>query len=272
MHACRRAHTDLLEEPRLDGLIGGATLRRRRFKSIGLGLFGAIGLGILFSCHGFWFEDASRVGVIETASLSFQPTVLNSLRTSVPFASLALVLLSGSAFIGTTEGVLSKIDGTIFPFFSFIFLIIVGVITSFLIPLASNWYVWLTILIYSGICAFSHQAYMSSIRPSKSLNTTLSTHQNETGLAKSLELEHNYLESKLQWIVWGSIVFVTAGIITALLNPMEIVPKSVFNVYVINTLVISTWCLIGIFLGIVIPMSTQMRYLREALVRLTTGQ
>ncbi|NIO36903.1 hypothetical protein GTO27_04275 [Candidatus Bathyarchaeota archaeon] len=245
---------------------------RRNFRFIGLGLFGAFGLAILFSCHGLWFEQANQAEVIETASLPFSPTAVNSLRVSIPFAGLALILLSANAFVSTTERVPRKMDKTTFSLLSFILMIILGASASFLIPLASNWYVWLTTLIYGGVCAFSHQVYLSSIQPNKSMNTALSTHQNGTGLTKSLELEHNYLQSKLHWIIWGSIAFVTAGIVTVLFNPMEIVPKSVFNVYVTNTIVISTWCLIGIFLGIVVPMSTQMRYLREALVRLTTGQ
>lgn len=48
------------------------------------------------------------------------------------------------------------------------------------------------------------------------LDFAISTHKNETLLAKGLELEHDYMQVKLQWLVWGCIIFVAAGIITVL--------------------------------------------------------
>jgi hypothetical protein len=247
-------------------------VKRRLMNPIGLGLFGAVGLALLFYCHGFWFEHASRAGLINVTSLPIEPSMFNSLRLGLPFVVLALALLFVNIFVSTNQKTLRKTSGPIFPSLTFVLLVMIGVCGGCAIPLASNWYVWLTILIYSGICAFSHQVFISSIFFYKSIDSVISTYKNAILLSKGLELEHNYMQVKLQWLVWGCIIFVTAGIITVLFNPLEFVPKSVFTVYVINTLLITTWSFLGILLGIIVPISTQMRYLREAIVTIATKQ
>lgn len=247
-------------------------MKDRLINSTCLGLFGAIGLGLLFYCHGFWFEHASQAGLIETASIPLEPTISNSVRLGVPFVVMAFALLFGNIFISTSEKAVSRSSGTIFPSLTFILMIVTGVYGSFVIPLANNWYVWLTILIYGGICAFSHQVFISSIYLHKLIDSAMSAYKNASLFAKSLELEHNYMQAKLQWLVWGCTIFVTAGIVTVLFNPLELVPKSVFIVYVINTLLITAWCFIGNLLGIVVPISRQMRYLRESMVTVATNR
>lgn len=241
-------------------------MKRGLINSLSLGIFGAIGLGLLFFCHGLWYEAANQAGLRDFVHFSIEPTKLRSLEMSIPFSLIVFVLLVGNTFL-SMKFKMVKYAWVIFPTFSFASILIVGIGGSYVIPLANNWYVWLTITIFGGICGFSHNVYLSSFRLHRSITSMTSKHTDKSSFVKSLELKHTSLLATLQWVVWGCIIFITAGIVTVLYNPLELAPRTVHNVYVLNTLILTTWCLFGIIFGVVAPMFGQMQHLRETMLK-----
>jgi hypothetical protein len=162
----------------------------------------------------------------------------------------------------------STLHDTLLPVISFSAVITGGIVGSYLIPLAFNWVQFLGSVLLAALTGLSHAQSFQSARSQEAI-------EQETGnkkkfkrpemFAKWLELEHEFCQSMLQWITWGSIIFVTAGLISYYLSPnssIKLQPQ-LFETSVSHALIIGSWACIGVYLGIMSPIMRRMNFLRK---------
>lgn len=245
----------------------------KRVASLAVSTYGAVGIVFLLVTHGLWYERAKSFGLATSANLVFEPTILNCLLVSIPVGIVVFIFLLTSMLKNDTrqDGILHD---TFFPVISFSAMTIGGTIGSILIPLAFNWVQFLGLVLLAALTGLSHAQSFQSARSQEVIEQETNSRKKfkrPEMFAKWLELEHDFCQSILQWITWGSIIFVTAGLIGYYLSPnspIKLQPQ-LFETSVSHALIIGSWACIGVYLGIMSPIMRRMNFLREKIKEIT---
>ena len=240
--------------------------------SLYISAYGSVGIVLLLVTHGLWYEQAKQVGIEMPASLSIEPTMFNCLLLSLPVAILAFAVVFASTLKSKHNGQASGLMVTGLPLVSFIAVTGSGIAGSFLTPLASNWVQFLGSFILGGLTAFSHGVIFHSERLQKSAEIALQNTKKPVIMAKWLELEHAECQSSLQWIVWASIIFTTAGLVTWYTRPSAGTNEELFNASVLHAFIICGWASIGVVLGVMEPIMRRMIFLKEEIKNIASGK
>lgn len=210
------------------------------------------------------------------ATLSFEPTMFNCLLVSLPIAILVMIIV----FLTTQKSWHDYqsdylMATTILPSMTFLAVAIGGIVGSYVIPLAFNWVQFIGAVALGGIAGLSHSVNVDSLRLRDSTKIAiqkLKVHPERTDtMAKWLELEHADCQAVLQWIVWGSMIFITAGLVTWYTRPgVDFVP-GLFDIGVLHALIIVIWAIVGLVFGMMNPLFQRMRFFREQIKDIACG-
>jgi hypothetical protein len=238
----------------------------KRVASLAVSTYGAAGLVLLLVTHGLWYERAKSFGFVTSTNLVFEPTMLNCLLVSIPVGIAVFIVLLASMLKNDTKQE-SILHETLLPVISFCVVTGGGIIGSYLIPLAFNWVQFLGSALLGGVTALSHAQSFQSAKLQEDVEKEFRENKqfNRGILSKWLELEHEFCQSALQWVTWGTIIFVTAGLISYYLSPnspIKLQPQ-LFETSVLHALIVGSWACIGVYLGIMSPIMRRMGFLRR---------
>lgn len=239
----------------------------KKIAALTVSVYGAMGIILLLVTHGLWYERAKGFGLVTSTNLAFEPTMFNCLLISLPIGIGVFIIVLGSMLKNDTSQE-SILYDTLFPIISFSAIILGGIIGSYLIPLAFNWVQLLGSILLGGLTALAHAQSFQSAKSQKTIEqemTNAKKLKNPEMFSKWLELEHDSCQSVLQWIVWGAIIFMTAGLISYYLSPnspAKLQPQ-LFDTSIMHALIIGSWGCVGVFLGIMAPIMRRMDFLRR---------
>jgi hypothetical protein len=250
-------------------------LEREKVTASFTGAFGGLGIVLLLTVHGLWYESVRSMAsdLPSPATLMFEPTVINCLAVSFLPATLAFF----TAFVGTREAFRisstnEKRRGrvcTILPLVTFLVVVLGAVIGCYFLPFALNWVEFLGAFILAGITGISQSMTAQSLELEDTVKVaTTKTRPSPDGratLCKWLELEHADCQSSLQWIVWASIIFATAGLVTWYTRPAADSSPLLFSASVFRAVVVAVWAIVGLFFGIMAPFFRSMSLIKKTL-------
>lgn len=238
----------------------------RGITALTISAYGAMGIILLLVTHGFWYERAKGFGLVSPMNLAFEPTMLNCLLFSLPLGIGVFIVVLG-IMLKNDISQESILHDTLFPVMSFLTLVLGGILGSYLIPLAFNWVQLLGSVLLGGLTAVAHSQSFQSARSQKTIEQetkNVKKPKHPEVLSKWLELEHEFCQSTLQWIVWGTIIFMTTSLIGYYLSPERAkIEDQLLGTSIIHALVIGSWGCIGVYLGIMAPIMRRMDFLRR---------
>jgi putative Mn2+ efflux pump MntP len=233
--------------------------------SLAVSTYGAAGIVLLLVTHGSWYEWAKSLGLVTSANLVFEPTMLNCLLVSIPIGLAVFIVLLTSMLKNDTKQE-STFYETLLPVISFSAMTVGGTVGSYLIPLAFNWVQFLGSVLLGGVTALAHAQSFQSAKLQEDVEKEFRENKQFNPLfSKWLALEHEFCQSALQWVTWGTIIFVTAGLIGYYLgpnSPAQLQPQ-LFETSVLHALIVGSWACIGVYLGIMAPIMRRMGFLRR---------
>jgi hypothetical protein len=239
--------------------------------------FSAIGTFLLFLAHGNWFVNAKELGIPYTVDVEL--TMMKTLYLGFPY--ITLVFVSVFITVSLSEYLEKRIctskqkhphPDTIFPLVIFCLISTESITGCYAIPLAFNWVNIIDSLLFSGICGISYFWHIYLMRMRNRLNSLKKNVRDYHLFAKRLELEHNSLQETLHWIIWCALIFVTAGVLTSLIHPLEPPPPKLLGIIALNTVIIALWYFLGFWFGIIGSISGSMLYLHLLLEELSLGK
>ena len=243
----------------------------KKTTSLYISAYGSLGIVLLLVTHGLWYERAKEIGIEMPTSLPIEPTISNCLFLSLPAAILAFSIV----FISTRKSKYNdQTDVLIYtglPFMSFLAVTVSGIIGSYLIPLAFNWVQILSSVILGGLTGLCHGVLFHSKRSQESVKIAIQKLKNPKIFSKWLELEHADCQSTLHWIIWGTIIFTTAGLVGYYTSPIRPDPE-LFETSVLHALIVGVWGFIGVYLGIMEPIMRTMGFLKEQIKEIACGK
>ena len=190
------------------------------------------------------------------------PNVVECLRYGTLFAVLLFVLL----FVNISFSMNSRyrMGEIIFSSISFaVFSVSTGV-ALFIVQVDFSWATILHSIIPGGIIGWSHGFFIGLEKLKDEMSRKIRSVERKDVFSRALELEHDFLRSVLQWILWGSLVFLTAGFAAYYLATMEFLWFRLTN-----AMGIVVWSVLGIVFGIILPISNAMEYIRETIKQLS---
>lgn len=229
-----------------------------------LSIYGCSGLIIILLRNGTW-NEFTRQG----------SDVIESLQSGAFFVMLLFLLLFASVYLSmkwsSRYNTSDIIFGTI-SFFSFLTLTVVV-----LRPPVSQYISWTSILsgvLPGGIIGWSHAMFISLAKMRKQWSTKVddmerSNWESKQILSKALELEHSSIQTTLNWILWASLVFLTAGLTAYFIQQIQD-PNLGFRITISMPLVV--WGVLGTCFGIIGPMGNAMSHIRQEVVRLSKSK
>lgn len=228
-----------------------------------LSIYGCSGLIIVLLRNGTWNEFSGQgLGIVE------------SLQHGAFFIVLLFLLLFLNVYLSMKLSNRYNMSDVIFGSVSlFLFLTLTEVVLR---PPVSQDISWTTILfgvLPGGIIGWSHALFIgfAKLRQEWSVKANNLERNNWEGkkiFSRALELEHSSLQTTLNWILWASLVFLTAGLTAYFIQQIDD-PNLGFRVTISMPMVI--WGVFGICFGVVVPIVNTMKYVRQELVRLSTS-
>lgn len=221
--------------------------------SLALSTFGSVGLALLLVISGLFEED---MGILSTYLLS-----------GCPFLVIAWVWLFSGVFISTRLAVSSSrlrvIAETFLSVNSFLAVLVSGFVCMYWVILSVSFGWLITIITLSGLCGVFHGWFLYFQRTRDSIDSVLAKIkkarvQKAEIFVKSLELEHNFFQSYFQQFVSAVMIFLTVAVVGYFLSSEQTSALSL-----INTSIMVTWFVIGLFFGLFIPVQNHLEYIRH---------
>lgn len=223
----------------------------RRFldASLALSIFGSAGLALLLGITGKAEGDVTLV--------------CNPLFSGFVFVVMAWVWLFSGVFKSTklVEPSSSRriLAEHLLEANSFLAVFVSGMLCMFRVYGDWNW-PWLMMVIgLGGICPLAHGRFLGFQRARNSIDSR-PANMDPKIFVKSLELEHNFLRLYFQQVATIALIFITAvvGVYYIKLGTTD-------ATILVNTSLIVTWYIVGIFLGITTPLAKHMEYIRQTI-------
>jgi hypothetical protein len=227
-----------------------ACIVSRLFPSLGLSVFGSVGLALLLIVSGLYKDGASSVlefllkgspFVIATFSGLFL-TVYTSLRriTSPPSPETPTDLLLNIATL--------------------VIVIAMGLLCMYYTQASVNWWWLLTVIALGGLCGVFHGWHMYFCRTRIAIKRDVLKIKGKKAMeifVKSQELEHNFFQSYFTAFASATMLFFTAAVVGYYLRT-GISPLSL-----INASIVAAWFVAGLFYGIFIPIQKHLEWIRS---------
>jgi len=249
---------------------------------LAIAIFGGGGLFTGALIHGLFFEACREAGILGQFKFGFEATVPTSLILCSPFVVVLSALLFLNVYASLRFETHEELVEYLFPSMTFIIVFAIWVAKDYLFVHGFGWTGFLHASLIGGISAFSHGTFLSLRDLRKSVDSMLShalarrriRKGDKEILAKRLELEQNSIQATLQWVVMGTIIFLTAAVAgyyySPLGNPTEQI--GILNARLLNLFIGSTWALIGVIFGMIMPTLKTMDYLKVSIVKLVVGR
>ena len=246
--------------------------------SLAIAIFGGGGLITGLLIHGLFFEACREAGTLGLFEFAFEATVPMSLTLGSPFVVILSALLFLNVFASLKFETHEKLIEYLSPSMTFIIVFAIWIAKDYVFVHGFGWTGFLHASLIGGISAFSHGTLLSLRNLRESVDFMLSRalacrrmgKEDKEILAKRLELEQNSIQTTLQWIVTGTIIFLTAAVAgyyySPLGNPTE--QARILSTRLLNLFIGTFWGLIGVIFGIVMPMLRAMDYLKASIVKL----
>jgi len=235
--------------------------------------FSAIGLLLVFMAHAMWFTTAKELGIPEVANVEL--TIPKALYLGFPYIILVfvsvfiIVYLSEHSERTYIYRQACPYPDVTFPLAIFGSIFMGSIIGCYTVPLALNWVNVTTSFLFSGIAGVSYFIHVYLMRMKNELETLKRNVKDYRIFTKRLELEHNALQEALHWIIWTAVIFILSGVAGGLFHVLEQTPSKLMNTIFLNSLIVGIWGFLGIWFGIIAPISAHMCYMRSLLEELS---
>jgi len=235
--------------------------------------FSAIGLLLIFMAHAMWFTTVKELGILEVANVEL--TIPRALYLGFPYIILVfvsvfiIVYLSEHSERTHIYRQTCPYPDVTFPLAIFGLIFMGSIIGCYTIPLALNWVNVTTSVLFSGIAGLSHFIHVYLMRMKNGLEMLKRNAKDYRIFIKRLELEHNALQEALHWIIWATFIFILSGVVSVLFRGLEQTPSKLMNTIILNSLIVGFWGFLGIWFGIIAPISAHMCYMRSLLEELS---
>lgn len=236
--------------------------------SIAIALFGGGGLLLGLIGTGLFYEACIDAGVVDQFKFTIEPTIFNSLILGSPFIIALSALLFFSVYESLRISTRADWGDYLFPSLTFLAVFAVWMVKDFVILKEFGWTGFLHASLIGGISAFSHGTSLDSIKVHQSVDELLSLpgkrKKDIDVILKRLELEHNAIQTTLQWFVTGGIIFLTAAVAGYYFNPIGYSPGDpIIGTRLTTVFMGGLWGVMGLIIGIIMPNLKKMQYIRE---------
>ena len=230
--------------------------------SLAISIFGSGGLTLLLVVSGLFTEGAEDVLVF--------------LFLGFPFAIVACVWLFSTIFISTKLVEPSSqprlLVENLVEVLSFLAVFVSGMICMYRVFGSMSWWWFITLAMLGGLSAISHGWFLYLQRTRNSIDLAwrdLDPYERKDSeiFVTGLELEHNFFQTYFQLFISATILFITAGVAAYFFRSTQI-----SSVTLLNTVLMVTWLVIGIFFGILLPISKHMEYIRRIVRDIAIGK
>lgn len=246
----------------------GARARKNLSESLLIAIFVGVASILMLLTVGLYYEAAVAAGKIVPETSLVKPTIPTCLILGSPLVTIIFILTSINVFVSTRFDIQGH-SGIIFPTLTFTIVFIGTVLCQYRVQYQFNWVVWIATVMFAGIAGLSHGNFMGFKKCRESINNLVSSVKNTDALIKRIELEHISLSNMLQWVIWGSIIFLTAGVAGYYYSPFGNPQESIVGTRLLIALILSTWAVLGMIFGSILPASKLMEFLRDKLGELS---
>ena len=242
--------------------------------SIGLGVFGGVGLLLLAVIDGLFTQNAG-------------PAIVRSVSIGWPFAAVcgALLFVTVSASVkrmnerfdlsfkdtGKNDYFYeADLNETLLSVGSFVVVLSAGTACMFAVVTFVSWWWLVTIIALGGLCGVFHGWFLYFRRVQIRIKTEVKRKFEDPESMKvyvtSLELEHGFFQTYFQQFAYGAIIFFTAGVVGYYLNYGQ--TTGVNDQSIVNASIMIAWFIAGLFYGIFIPIQKHMEFVRGTIGKL----
>lgn len=235
--------------------------------SLAIALFGGGGLLLGLIGTGLFYEACRNEGMLGQLKFRVDATVSNSLLLGSPFIVTLTVLLFLIVFESLRTNAQADWIYFVFPSFTFLAVFVIWMTKDFMFHGEFGWTGFLHGGLIGGIAAFSHGTCLDFRRVHQSIGSLIKLpHKSEKDKdvkLKQLELEHNTIQTTLNWIVTGSIVFLTAAVAGYYFSPIGYSPGDpIIGIRLLNLFIGAFWASIGIIFGVIMNNLKKMQFIR----------
>ena len=226
-----------------------------------LSTYGCSGLFITLLRNGIWNEFSGQgLGIIE------------SLQYGAFFVAILFLLLFSNIYVSMKLS--SRYQNSDVIFGSISFFIVLTFTEVALRPPVSQYTSWITILegvLPGGIVGWSHALLIGFVKLKQELSVKVkdlesSNWDGKRIFSRALELEHSFLQTIVNWVLWATLVFLTAGLTAYFIQQMD---DPNLGIRITTSMPMIVWGVLGICFGIVMPINSMMKYIRQELARLS---
>lgn len=225
--------------------------------ALSMGIFGSVGLTLLLLVSSLFLEETG----------DWLQHFSSSLSTCYIFVLIAGVWLFCAVFVSTrlVKPYLPTrmLAENFLEVNSFLAIFVSGLLCMHRIWCSTIWWWLIAQSTLGGLCAISHGWFLYFQRTRNSIAIDLhllkeNGGKNREHFTKHLELEHNFFQTYFQLFISATMIFITAGVAAYFLNSEQVSALSIQNAFLMGI-----WLIIGIFFGVLLPISKHMEYIRN---------